>query len=92
MNFLNTKSIFPKCIEKMICMRIFVTMAVFRLSDAAGMEIDHICNTRKNQPEYDNLSVLVVLYACETYRGNVNKERAVENVSQASPTFKLSPT
>ena len=44
----------------MICMRIFVTMAVFRLSDAAGMEIDHICNTRKNQPEYDNLSVLAV--------------------------------
>ena len=73
-------------------MCIFVTMAVLWPSDAVGMEIDHICNTRKNQPEYDNLSVLVVLYACETYRGNVNKERAVEKASQASPTFKLSPT
>ena len=73
-------------------MCIFVTMAVLWPSDAVGMEIDHICSTKKKQPEYDNLSVLVVLYACETYRGNVNKESAVENVSQASPTFKLSPT
>ena len=48
-------------------MCIFVTMAVLWPSDAVGMEIDHICNTKKKQPEYDNLSVLVVLYACETY-------------------------
>ena len=50
----------------MICMCIFVTMTVLWPSDAVGMEIDHICNAEKKQPEYDNLSVLVVLYACET--------------------------
>lgn len=44
----------------MICMCIFVTMAVLWPSDAVGMEIDHICSTKKKQPEYDNLSVLVV--------------------------------
>ena len=47
-------------------MCIFVTMAVLWPSDAVGMEIDHICSTKKKQPEYDNLSVLVVdlTFAC----------------------------
>ena len=33
---------------------------------AVGMEIDHICSAKKKQPEYDNLSVLVVdlTFAC----------------------------
>ena len=33
---------------------------------AGGMEIDHICGAKKKQPEYDNLSVLVVdlTFAC----------------------------